>query len=90
MKFVVSEVKGGSFCMQQARHFLSMMETCNMVDLGAFDSKFTWFRNPATRCFISKRLDRGLGDVCWHHTFLEAVVENFPRVHFDHCPLLLL
>lgn len=38
---------------------------------------------------ISKRLDRALDDWDWHHSFLEAYVENLCRLYLDHSPILL-
>ncbi|KAL6551940.1 hypothetical protein OROGR_008094 [Orobanche gracilis] len=65
------------------------MEDCELLDMGAFGSKFTWFRRGSVAGSVSKRLDQCLGDVRWRLLFPEAVVENLPRVHSDHCPMLL-
>ncbi|XP_057432083.1 uncharacterized protein LOC130724829 [Lotus japonicus] len=66
-----------------------MVERCELLDLGAIGSKYTWFRRTDLGQSTSKRLDRALDDVEWRHLFPEAVIENLPRIHSDHCPLLL-
>lgn len=38
---------------------------------------------------ISRRLDRGIGDLPWRLSFPEASIEHLTRKHLDHNPLLL-
>ena len=84
-----SEVVGGSFNLNRATGFNSMMDDCNMMDLGAVGGKFTWFRHTEGGHFVHKRLDRGLGDTVWRRLFPEAYVEVLGRIRSDHAPLLL-
>lgn len=84
-----SKVRGGSFSMNRASKFSHMMETCELLDLGAKGNLFTWFCKAVGERAISKRLDRGMSDYNWRTTFHEAFVENLVRQHSDHSPLLL-
>lgn len=84
-----SEVRGGDFLPNRADKFAEVLTACNLVDLGLVGGKFTWFRHRNQRIILSKRLDRGLGDVDWRLAFPDASVEVLHRAHSDHCPLLL-
>lgn len=85
----LSKVKGGTFCIQRAQRFRDMMEECDLLDVGSFGGRFTWFRKTQTGQSISKKLDRAICSVGWRHMLQEAVVEVLPPVHSDHSPLLL-
>lgn len=65
------------------------MNNYNLIDLGCFGSKFTWFNkrriNP-----IYERLDRVLANSDWIDIFPECCAKNFPRMSSDHNPVLLL
>ncbi|XP_057432951.1 uncharacterized protein LOC130725777 [Lotus japonicus] len=84
-----SEVRGGDFLPNRAAMFASVLDTCQLVDLGAVGRRFTWFRKANDRLILSKRLDRALGDMEWKVAFPDAVVDVLNRVHSDHCPILL-
>ncbi|GAB2216256.1 hypothetical protein Droror1_Dr00024026 [Drosera rotundifolia] len=83
------EVVGSAFCEARAMKMISMMDECNLIDLGATGSKFTWERKKDGHRELAKRLDRALGDFSWLHAFPEAYVEHLSRVYSDHSPLLL-
>lgn len=84
-----SEVRGGNFCWNRASQFLEMMNSCNLLDLGAMGHRFTWVQKQNGRVTMSKRLDRALGDLPWRQMCPEAFVENLSRTHSDHSPILL-
>ena len=51
--------------------------------------KFTWTKKHAFLGIIKKRLDRAVCNPGWRQSFQEAMVVNLPRLHGDHCPVLL-
>ncbi|KAF7813062.1 uncharacterized protein G2W53_034038 [Senna tora] len=55
-----NEVAGGSFYPHRAEKFANMMEACNLMDLRANGSPFTWRRNTKNNNKVAKRLDRAL------------------------------
>lgn len=83
------EVKGGEFLISAARKFVDTIDTCYLIDLGATESQYTWYRKEGGLHKIAKRLDRALGDSDWRRLFPEAYVENLARCYSDHRPLLL-
>ncbi|XP_057418470.1 uncharacterized protein LOC130712668 [Lotus japonicus] len=84
-----SEVRGGEFMARRAAKFAEVLAQCNLVDLGLVGGRYTWFRKRNNRIILSKKLDRGLGDVDWRMAFPEATIEILHRLHSDHCPLLV-
>ncbi|OMP01255.1 reverse transcriptase [Corchorus capsularis] len=69
--------------------FNSMITYCGLIDLGFKGPSFTWCnkRNGVAR--IQKRLDRVFSNAEWRLLFPEAEVRHLPRLHSDHCPVLL-
>ena len=65
------------------------MQCRNWIDLGASGCKFTWTNKQPLPGLIRKRLDRAVCNPLWRQTLQEATVLNLPRLHGDHCPLLL-
>lgn len=84
-----SEVRGGEFHPNRAQRFATVLDDCNLIDLGMVGGKFTWFRKRNNRLILSKRLDRALSDIDWRTAFPDATVEVITRVHSDHSPLLV-
>lgn len=84
-----SEQQGGDFSSTRAVAFATAMDDCNLVDLEFFGSKFMWQKKCVGGRLISRRLDRGIGDLPWRLGFPEASVEHLTRKHSDHNPLLL-
>ncbi|XP_019459941.1 PREDICTED: uncharacterized protein LOC109359701 [Lupinus angustifolius] len=83
------EVRGGNFILPRATKFSQVLGSCGLLDLGAIGSRFTWFRREQGGRNVSKRLDRALADTNWRTVFSEAYVENLPKLHSDHCPILI-
>lgn len=83
------EQRGGEFLHSKAELFASTIDNCNLVDLDFFGGKFTWQKRCRGGTMISRRLDRGLGDLPWRMQFPEATVEHLIRRHSDHHPLLM-
>lgn len=84
-----SEVKGGDFYVNRALKFGSMIDNCNLIDLGFSGPKYTWHRNIQGRCKLSKHLDRTLADFSWRTYFPEATVRHLHRLYSDHNPILI-
>ncbi|XP_024630927.1 uncharacterized protein [Medicago truncatula] len=81
--------RGGIFHHNRASLFSNFMNNCNLLDLTTTGGCFTWHRNNNGIHTLSKKLDRGLANVDWRISFLEAFVEVLCRLHSDHNPLLL-
>ncbi|KAK4731156.1 hypothetical protein R3W88_024144 [Solanum pinnatisectum] len=64
---------------------------CELIDMGYKGGKYTWlnkrFNNRSSLIF--ERLDRFFANEEWLHKFPDAQVHHLPRIHSDHCPLLL-
>lgn len=84
-----SEVKGGNFCNARAMNFGSMIDDCDLNDMGFKGLAHTWHRSVNSCHRISKRLDRALVDCDWRITFPEVTCTHLHRMFFDHNPLLL-
>ncbi|CAA0835198.1 Unknown protein [Striga hermonthica] len=67
----------------------NMMTTCGLSDLGKEGPAFTWCNTRHGLARIPERLDRVLANSSWRLLFPEASVKHLPRLHSDHCPLLL-
>jgi hypothetical protein len=87
-----TEKKGGAVAsLRKCNLFRDRINNCQLLDLGAIGSKFTW-RGPIYNngCRIYERLDRALCNSNWRLRFPEAIVRVLMRVEFsDHHPLLI-
>lgn len=82
-------MRGGNFIANRVAKFFEVLDSCGLLDLEPKGSKFTWFMKMQGNQHIHKRLDRALVDCEWRIKFLEVLVENLPRLHSDHCPIIL-
>jgi hypothetical protein len=87
------EKKGGApVSLRRCNNFLDNINACNLIDLGATGTKFTWKGaqvNGHERIF--ERLDRALSNDEWRIMFPEAIVKVLPRIDFsDHHPILIM
>lgn len=80
---------GGIFNNSRAAIFANLMDNCNLLDLITTDDRYTWQQNNNSHYIVSKKLDRGLANVDWRLSFLEAFVEVLCRLHSDHNHILL-
>lgn len=83
------EARGGVFVHNRAERFAAVLDCCNLLDIGAISSKFTWLRRCRRLKFIAKHLDRALGNIYWRHNFPKAFLANLNCLLLDHAPLLL-
>ncbi|KAL4293818.1 hypothetical protein AHAS_Ahas18G0166100 [Arachis hypogaea] len=80
------ERRGGSVSNNPGAYleFQSCVADCRLLDLGFMGWPFTWKRGN-----LVERLDRGLSNLNWQITFLEAVVKHLPNLNSDHSPICL-
>lgn len=79
MKFRVHEKWGGRpFNIRKALPFLSRLHDCSLIDLGFLGKDL-----------IFQRLDKAFANENWLNFYPSCVVNNLPRIHSDHHPLLL-
>lgn len=69
--------------------FSSWITRNALADLGFTGPSFTWRRGFLASTTVWKRLDCGLSTINWRHTFSDAYIRHLPRLHSDHCPLLI-
>lgn len=64
--------------------FAEVINDCQLLDVGAYNPKFTWARGD-----IFERLDKGLLGEGWMNLFEDTRMTNLSRILSDHCPLLI-
>ncbi|XVE96968.1 hypothetical protein REPUB_Repub02eG0269900 [Reevesia pubescens] len=84
------EKQGGSVeSNKRMLDFREVIQCRGLMDLGFSGCKFTWTNKHPLSSLIMKRLDRAFCNVLWRELYEEAILYNLPRLHGDHCPLLL-
>ena len=83
------EVRGGEFVANRANLFRNYIDQCELIDIGATGSNYTWQRSLHGMPTIWKKLDRAFADWSWRVKFSNACVEVLSRVYSDDNPLLL-
>jgi hypothetical protein len=86
------EKKGGApVSIRRCNNFLDNINDCNLVDLGAIGTKFTWRGAQVSgHDRIFERLDRALSNDEWRIMFPEAIVKVLPRIDFSDHHLILI
>lgn len=69
--------------------FNNFLNKSNLVDLGFSGPLFTWTNNREFGCTIRTRIDRCHANPRWISLFPNSKVFHLPRIHSDHCPILL-
>lgn len=86
----ISEKFGGTPINQnRLNSFKSLLNNCNLLDFGFTGPKFTWTNLRKNSQLIMERLDRCLANPSWLNLFPSMIVMHLPRMHSDHCPILL-
>lgn len=80
---------GGPVSLSKSLRFSEMLDKCSFSDLGFSGPKFTWTNLRYSGYLIQERLDRAVANNSWSQSFPNAKVIHLPRIHSDHCPLLL-
>ncbi|GMI97500.1 hypothetical protein like AT1G43760 [Hibiscus trionum] len=69
--------------------FRSVLEDCDLDDLGYTGPWFTWEKGRTHVNNIHERLDRGVANTEWWDLFPEFQLKHLSHSFSDHCPLLL-
>jgi hypothetical protein len=87
----INEKKGGiPASSRKCAKFVDRINRCQLMDLGATGSKFTWRGPLYAGAWIFERLYRALSNDSWRISFPEAIVKVLPRLDFsDHHPILI-
>ncbi|XP_057451938.1 uncharacterized protein LOC130743727 [Lotus japonicus] len=75
---------GAGLNLQSMQKFISCLFSCGLSDMGFKGPPFTWEGRG-----VKERIDRGVCNPQWLHTFPESVVLHLPQLKSDHKPLLL-
>jgi hypothetical protein len=86
-----SSEKSGGRCFGSSSHndFADFVHSNALVDLGFVGNRFTWSNHRLGHANIRERLDRGLANHGWMQLFPNAIINHFPAIKSDHCPILL-
>ena len=84
-----ADVRGGEFVACRAELFYNCIDHCELIDIGAIDSNFTWHRSLHGILTIWKKLDRVVADWRQRVKFPNACVKVLLRIYSDHNLLLL-
>lgn len=71
------------------RAFRRFIFEAGLVDLGYHGPAYTWTNKQCTSKAIYERLDRAVASATWVRDHSFAFVNHLPRIHSDHCPILL-
>ena len=80
---------GNQINLNRALEFKACLDSCNFVDLGSADPKYTWTNKRQISDLILERLDRCFTNPIWRILYLEAVVTHLPRTFFYHHLVLI-
>lgn len=70
-------------------NFRLNLEACNMFRFGVSGPRFNWSNLRCPKNQIMESLDHFLVNPDWLARFPEASVTHLPRIHSNHCPLIL-
>lgn len=73
----------------QCNMMIDCFNYCNIFDLSAAGSKYTWWIKRDGQEFIRERLDGAVVNEAWCDIFPYTQVVNLPRIHSNHHPLLV-
>lgn len=90
MKFYMFvRIEGISRDEQRMKRFRSVLEECELFDLGYLGHWYTWERGNSAENNIRERLVRGVTNVKWMECFPAASIRHLSHFHSDHYPLLI-
>ncbi|KAA3468237.1 reverse transcriptase [Gossypium australe] len=74
---------------QRMEYFRSVLQHCQLFDVGYTGRWFTWERGNLPETNIQERLDRGVANTSWLSMFPNANIKHLVHSTSDHCPLLI-
>ncbi|XP_074318390.1 uncharacterized protein LOC141655199 [Silene latifolia] len=80
---------GGSFNMAEAEPFQQCLEDCEVMDIQATRSFYTWNNKQPVETRVYSRLDKALVNQHWTDPFPTVYAIFLPEGHFDHNPCLI-
>ncbi|OMO56897.1 reverse transcriptase [Corchorus capsularis] len=83
------KIGGVAHSVGRCMSFTGMIANCGLIDLGFTGPSFTWCNKRKGLARVQERLDRVLANDEWRLLFPETCVRHLPRLHSDHCPILL-
>lgn len=69
--------------------FREALNDCNLTDIGFHDTWYTWERGQFSENNIRERLDRGVANQAWWHSFPKYSLKHLHHAIPNHCPLLV-
>ncbi|XP_074297223.1 uncharacterized protein LOC141627927 [Silene latifolia] len=69
--------------------WLDCLHCCDLTDIKAIGSFFTWNNKQELETLVYSRLDRCLINDDWMNLFPEAYAYFMPEGYFDHCPCVV-
>lgn len=64
---------GKKFNLSKEKLTLDFMKKMKMTDLGSIGPTFMWSNTRKGFAHVKERLDKAIGNIEWHMTFLEAI-----------------
>ncbi|XP_074313934.1 uncharacterized protein LOC141649137 [Silene latifolia] len=80
---------GGGFNMAEAKPFQQCLEECEVMDIQAAGSYYTWNNKQPLETRVYSRLDRALVNQSWIDQFPNVYANFLPEGHFDHNPCMI-
>lgn len=74
---------------QQMTSFLSVLNYCDLCDLGFSDHWYTWEWGRFASTNVSERLNSGVANSTWWTRFPDYLVSHLSHSISDHCSLLI-
>jgi hypothetical protein len=73
----------------QMEGFRTVLEICQLCDLGYSGSHFTWSNNRMDDSFTKERLELALANMEWFSRFQSVMVKTLAARTSDHSPILI-
>ncbi|XP_074313875.1 uncharacterized protein LOC141649075 [Silene latifolia] len=80
---------GAEVTLADIKPFQDCLHCCDLVDIKAIGSFFTWNNKQELETLVYSRLDRCLINDEWMNMFPEAYAYFMPEGYFDHCPCVV-
>ncbi|XP_074293416.1 uncharacterized protein LOC141620447 [Silene latifolia] len=81
---------GGNTTDAEMEHFQECVSLCEMEDIKATETLFTWSNKQAPTYRVYSRLDRAMCNPEWMRLYGEYMAHFHPERMFDHCPCTIV